>query len=438
MPAESLVLTLSNQAAPRRLPRMATLELSLFLFAYLVHLGVTQLLRGEHGSGLEWAVVAQNVLAGRGFVFNFYGTEIPRHAFFPPFYSYFLVFSKTVLPAHWIGLVQSVQGVFFALCAVWTRRLAARFIRGDLAWFSGYAVALWPPLMIYSIRLTPACFHAAVIPGLLLLLDGVARRPGFWRAARAGAVYGLLGYSLPYFLGSIVLLPFGLRRARISWARAFSITGQILLVAALVLSPWTIRNALVLRGLVPVATNLGFNLAGSHNAYANSSYNVLCVDAAVQAHLIDRGELATMNEASFDRKLLRQGLAYMLRNPVETVQRSLTRILFLWWTSPNIMSYNFREGLAIILLMSFLLPLFLLGLAVSLRLPRDSARLLICCVFIWQTLFYMNFAVRGRYSLELYPLMIIFATLGVGAAAEWFGRRRRNSERSRRPIPAAL
>ena len=424
MPAGSLIFSLSNQATPRRLPRIVSSELGLFIFAYLVHLAIAQLLRGEQGSGVEWALVAQNILAGKGFVFNFYGTEIPRHAFFPPFYPYFLAFSKTLLPTHWVGFVQLTQGVFFALGIVWARRLAARFVRADLSWLAGYVVAVWPPLAIYSTRLTPACFHAAVIPGLLLLLDGAVRRPGFWRAARAGAVYGFLSYSLPSFLGSIVLLPFALRWTRLGWLRSLAVIGQILLVAMLVLSPWTIRNAVVLHSFVPVATNLGFNLAGSHNAYASSSYNVLCLGGEVEGKLVNHAELATMNEASFDRKLLRQGLSYMLHNPLQTAQRSLTRALFLWWTNPNVMSYSFLEGVAIIILMSFLLPLFLLGVTVSLRLPCNNPLFLIYCVFIWQTFFYVNFAVRGRYSLELHPLMIIFAILGSAAIVEWFRRRR--------------
>jgi hypothetical protein len=167
-----------------------------------------------------------------------------------------------------------------------------------------------------------------------------------------------------------------------------------------------------------VATEIGFNLAGSNNAYASSSYNVLCEGGPVEAELINHKELATMSEASFDRRLLQQGLAYMLRHPLQTLQRSLTRILFLWWTNPNIRLYNFRDGLAIMVLMSLLLPLFLLGLVVSLKLPPGGARLLCYCVFIWQTLFYMNFANRGRYSLEVYPLMIIFGVLGAGAIVE--------------------
>jgi hypothetical protein len=418
MSAESSLLTLSNQAAQRRLPRILTLELNLFLFAYVAHLVVSQILKGQQGSGLEWAVVANNILAGKGFVFPFYGTEIPRYAFFSPFYPYFLALSKTLLPDHWVGLVQLIQGILFAFGAVWTRRLAARFVRADLAWLAGYAAALWPPLLIYSTRLTPASFHAAIIPGLLLLLDGAARQPGFWRAARAGVVYGLLGYSLPSFLGSIVLLPFGLRRMHFGWPRAFAITAQVLLVALLIISPWSIRNALVLHSFVPVATNFGFNLAGSNNAHASSSYNVLCLGGPVEAELINHKELAAMNEAGFDRRLLQQGLAYMLRHPLQTLQRSLTRILFLWWTNPNIRLYSFREGVAIMILMSILLPFFLLGSAVSLRLPLGGARLLCYCVFIWQTLFYMNFAIRGRYSLEVYPLMIIFGVLGAGAIVE--------------------
>jgi len=375
-------------------------------------------LRGEQGSGLEWAIVARNILVGKGFVFNFYGTQIPRYAFFPPFYPYFLAFAKSLSPSHWVGLVQLVQGVFFAFGAVWVRRLSGRFLRDDLALFAGYLAAVWPPLVIYSIRLTPACFHAAAIPGLLLLLDAAMRRPAFWRSSLAGAGYGLLAYSLPSFLGSLLLLPLASGLGRTGWRRGLLVTVQIFAVALLVLSPWTARNFRVLHRFVPVATNIGFNLFGSQNAYASSSYNVLCLGDTTEARLVDYAELAATNEADFDGKMLRRGISYMLDNPIQTAERSLTRILFLWWANPHVAGYNFVEGISIIILMSFLLPLFLLGLFASFRFPCKDSLFLVYCVLAWQTLFYMNFAVRGRYSLELYPLMIMFAMPGCGVIVE--------------------
>lgn len=417
--AGSLIQSLSNKAEVRRLPGLLKYEPVLFLFAFLVHQAAVLLLKGQQGSGLEWAVVAQNILTGKGFSFSFYGTQIPRYAFFPPFYPYFLAFSRTVLPAHWVGFVQLVQGVFFALGAVWVRRLASRFMRADLSLLAGYVVALWPPLVIYSIRLTPACFHAAAIPGLLLLLDDAVHRPGFWRSASAGAGYGVLGYSLPSFLGSILLLPFAFRHARWGWGRAFAAAAQVLVAAMLVLLPWTARNMSILHRFVPVATNLGFNLLGSQNAYASSSYNVLCLGDTTEAKLVNYDELSIMNEADFDGNMFRQGLSYMFRHPLQTAQRSLTRILFLWWANPHIIGYSSLEGASIMVLMSVLFPLFLLGLFLSFGLPCKSTLFLVYCVLIWQTLFYMNFAVRGRYSLELYPLMIVFAILSCGAIMRW-------------------
>jgi hypothetical protein len=376
------------------------------------------------GSGLEWAIVAENILTGKGFVFNFYGTEVPRYAFFPPFYPYFLAMCKSVSPAHWFGLVQFIQGTFFALGAVWIRRLAAKFLRANLASLAGYAVALWPPLAFYSILLTPACFNAAVIPGLLLLLDAAVRRPGFWRSARAGTAYGLLAYSLPSFLGSIVLLPLVLRRTRLSWARALSVSAQVFLFAMLALAPWTIRNAIVLRGFVPVSSNLGFNLAGSNNERASYNYNVFCVAGRAQRELISRNEIGTIDEAGYDRRLLAQGLNYMFKHPIETAERNATRTVYLWWTNPN---YRMRDCIIMIVLMSLTLPLFIVGLVVSSKAPCIGVRSLLYAVFTWQTLLYMNFVARGRYSLELHPLMIMFAVLGAGAIVKRHGERRGNA-----------
>jgi hypothetical protein len=331
-------------------------------------------------------------------------------------------------PGGWMLPMQLVQVVASAATAVLARRIALRLLgpgrwlgTGDgsagggwtgsrTALAAGYAVALWPPLIFYSVSAYSLTFEALAIAAIVLLLikAGASHRLG--SAAQAGVVYGLLAYALPAFLGSLVLVPAGLRAMGVPWRRAAAQGALALLVALAVVSPWTVRNAVVHHRLVPVATNLGFNYLGGQNPYSRPSINVLCTSEQLLWKVIDRQALETMNEADFDRMLLRQGLEFALHNPWLTVRRSAVRLAYYWWGNPDVRLYNPLRGLASLILMCLALPLFLVGLIYAVRQRRRFG--LILAVFGWQSLFYMNFAIRGRYALAIHPLFLIIVVFG--------------------------
>ena len=234
----------------------------LFGFALVVRLGMTYVYSRHHTTvtGLELGTLADNLLAGRGFVWEFYGSTVPRWAFFPPFYPLFLALLKVVCGSAWIGAMQFVQALPSAATAVVVRRLGM-YLDPKSAVPAAYAVAFWPPLVIYSAAAYSVTFEAFLVTWIVLLLvraaGGVRRR-----AIAAGAAYGVLGTMLPAFLGSLLLVPLGYRMMRLPWRRIAGITLVAGGCAFLVLTPWTIRNAIRLHRFVPVATNMGFNYLG--------------------------------------------------------------------------------------------------------------------------------------------------------------------------------
>ncbi|HWN81115.1 MAG TPA: hypothetical protein VNM87_03365 [Candidatus Udaeobacter sp.] len=128
-----------------------------------------------------------------------------------------------------------------------------------------------------------------------------------------------------------------------------------------------------------------------------------------------------MNEADFDRLLLRQGLEYAKAHPGLTVRRSAERLLYYWWGSPFIRRYNPEQGRINLLLMSVVMPFFLVGLVVAVRARQRYG--LVLAVFLWQSLFYMHFAIRGRYALPAHPLMLLVAAAGAMALIDRARRR---------------
>jgi hypothetical protein len=57
----------------------------LFLIALVIRLGISALYAPDHVevTGLELGRLSDNILAGRGFTWEFYGSDVPRTSFFP-------------------------------------------------------------------------------------------------------------------------------------------------------------------------------------------------------------------------------------------------------------------------------------------------------------------------------------------------------------------
>ena len=433
-----------------RLRRLAASDRGLFLCALLIRLGLTFLYSRRHVTvtGLELGTLADNLLAGRGFVWEFYGSTVPRTSFFPPFYPAFIALLKLIFGASgWVMAMQVVQALVSAATAVVTRRLAACVFgagperapvsrpsavsdvnQQNMALAAGYAVALWPPLIVYSAAAYSVTWEALLVPWIALLLFTAGRSRRFADAARAGVGYGILAYALPAFLGSILFLPAAFRAMGARWTRAIGLGFVTLAAALLVVLPWTIRNARIHHRFIPVATNIGFNYLGGQNAYARPHTNILCAYDDLRWKVIDKQALETMNEADFDQLLLKEGLAFARAEPWLTVRRSAERLLYYWWGSPAIRRYNPEQGVVNMALMSAVLPVFLIGLAASFAVRERYA--ILYAVFLWQSLFYMNFAIRGRYALVSHPLLLVVAVAGAAALGAWLAGARRRGERA--------
>jgi 4-amino-4-deoxy-L-arabinose transferase-like glycosyltransferase len=150
-----------------------------------------------------------------------------------------------------------------------TYLLGAR-LSGPLAGLLGAAaIAVYPALLQYqSLLLTEPLAATLLAGGLLSYMNAASNRtpPPPLRRPRAavrwivtGALFGLLALVRPEYLAIAALLPLvalawngrgGLRRAAVAAAVS-------LLATAVVLAPWTIRNAIALDRLVPISTGGG-------------------------------------------------------------------------------------------------------------------------------------------------------------------------------------
>jgi 4-amino-4-deoxy-L-arabinose transferase-like glycosyltransferase len=136
--------------------------------------------------------------------------------------------------------------------------------------FAGGIAAIYPPFILAgSTLLTEPLFTALCLGGVAVVLrfrGGDERRR--WLLV-AGACAGLATLTRTNGAVAIAILALAVWTSRPRWSRRALLGPAALLAsAALVILPWTIRNAIELDAFVPVSTQANFGLAGQYNHLA--------------------------------------------------------------------------------------------------------------------------------------------------------------------------
>ena len=183
----------------------------------------------------------------------------------PPAYPYFLgaVFAVSGdsltagrLASAVLGVV-SVALIGLIAQVVWSQRVALISIA---------VAAIYPPLVLLSGTLLSEALALPLVLGLVLLVLVYRDEPRpRWVIPLAGLLFGLALLDRPALVTFAVPLVFGLwARPWRAW-RAARAPLVALVVAALALVPWTIRNEQDFHAFVPISTQSGFLLAGTYN-----------------------------------------------------------------------------------------------------------------------------------------------------------------------------
>ena len=158
-----------------------------------------------------------------------------------------------------------VVAVIGALAAVLVGVLAGEVFGAGAALGAGVVAALSPLAIAVGASLeSETLFTALVLAATWAAL--AARRSGAWRWLLAVGVLGGLA-ALTRTNGLVVVPALALVAATAAptrWRRAARFAVPVV-VAALVVAPWTVRNAVELHAFVPVSTEVGNTLAGTYN-----------------------------------------------------------------------------------------------------------------------------------------------------------------------------
>jgi hypothetical protein len=176
-----------------------------------------------------------------------------------------------------------------------------------------------------------------------------------------------------------------------------------LLVMALLILPWTVRNAIVFHAFLPLNSNAGYALYTANHPYHGTHFD--------QDHAEDiPAELAGLNEAQLSIELTRRGLGFILQDPQRYLLLSLSRapIFFNFWFSSE---SSLTSNLMRVLSFGLYLPFFLAGLWLSRR-DWPVCSLFYLFVVVYSAMHILTWA-SIRYRLPVDAALMPFAALAV-------------------------
>ena len=229
----------------------------------------------------------------------------------PPGYS-------TVLSGlYWVFGIDPLVGELFnalvgSVTVVLLMLLVERVVDRRTGIVAGAMLAVLPrPVLWTDVLLTETLFTALFVGFFLVLVHA---RPTWRWLALIGLVMGVgalvRGEALTWGLLPIVLFWRELSRRQLVWR-----IGTIGVVVAVVLAPWTIRNAVVMDAFVPVATNASQTLWSGHNPDATGG-QVYPPDSFYQQF----DQEPPLRELQSSKALRNEAFDYMFSHPVRELQ----------------------------------------------------------------------------------------------------------------------
>jgi 4-amino-4-deoxy-L-arabinose transferase-like glycosyltransferase len=250
------------------------------------------------GDAETYHLLARHLADGEGYIRPREPVPVPT-AEFPPLFPAILAVA-TSAGADSILAQKALTSVLGVATVVLVGLLGRRVAGATTGLVAAGLAAAYPMLFQVDGALMAESLYAPLLTGVLLATYTAADRPGPWRWALAGLLTGLaaLTRAEALLLVPLLLVPEGLRRAGPDARDRLVAVAAAGAAAALVVTPWVVRNHLRFDRFIPVSNNSGTLLAGAncdpvYGGEWKGQWRLECVTAV--------GTVGTDEAAAFDR-----------------------------------------------------------------------------------------------------------------------------------------
>lgn len=352
-------------------------------------------------------------------------------AFWPPAYPLLLALLYTLFGQHVV--VAQLLNVALSTATVVLVFLIGRRTLDERAAFAGAAIVAGFPSLIFftGVTLSEVAFTFFALLGIyLVVLETQSRRDDAFLLITAGLVLGMATLTRGQALMlPVVVIPFWLASG-IGRSGVLRRIAVLALGIALVVVPWTVRNAIELSEPVLISTNAGVDFWIGHHEGASGDFGATGGDELVFRY----PELdSTEREVRVNRDGFREGLEFAATHPVEELALPLQKLFWLYYNDEEGLRWNdghgaavflnntVREGLLALSNVYYFAALSFAALGVRLWLTlRDPGRALLVSLVAYWTLVHLAFFANPRFHAPVMPLAALLAAPAI--LSLWAGR----------------
>ena len=393
---------------------------AVFVVGLVVRVGAQLALHAYAGAdAFEYEDIANNLLAGRGYIYVSGGTTYVA-AVSSPLYVY-LTAGLYALTAHHQAamlVLQAGLGAATASAAAW---LAARIFRLEAAWIAGLLVACDPSLAVYAARLHPLTLDALGFLVVVCACAALPRRAAWHQTAGVGLLLGVAALTRTTVLSFVPIVVIWLNRWRATGVISAA-SAALVLVAGAVYAPWPIHNSLALGQIVPGSSESTEWLWRGMNPNATGSSYTLDGRTMLEAAPDEfRNRVGQANEAERIGLYRDAAVEFARAHPSDAVRLYLTKVKSFWFGSETTgLLYPAAWTVVYGAWYTAMLVFAAVGVIVAWRSADPRARgdtvlilLALALVCVSQAAFY----VEGRHRLAVEPLLLVLSGGGLAAVA---------------------
>ncbi|MDR7415131.1 MAG: glycosyltransferase family 39 protein [Armatimonadota bacterium] len=357
--------------------------------------------------------LVQNLLSGRGYALD--GEPV---ASTPPLYVFFLAALYAVFGSPvWVRAAQVLLGA--AGCVV-LYTIGRRIFDPATALLSAGLLALHPATAyLAGLHLTENLF----LPLLLLVLlqaQHLADRLSAGRAFGLGVLVGLGALVRAVFLGFLPFLLFwAWLRVRGRGAPRYRVFGLVMAGCALVLLPWTVRNAVVLRAFVPVQSNGAMVFWAGNNPHADGGLVWPTRRTWTGGRPPDDGHYGwrDLGVSEENARYLQEALRWIREHPGDYLRLLGRKLARLYGFSRATDDQGLEVPLGVAVFQGLLYVAAAAGW--TLAWARRKSVALLGWLVVFTNLMALVFSGASRYALPMVPSLVLFAGFTLRNAWRW-------------------
>ena len=370
---------------------------------------------------VSYDALARSLLAGRGYTFskNWYpftpaNTPTAHWSFIYPLY---LAGMYSITGYHPLAarIVQGVVGG--ALICLLVYLIGRHVVDEDTGLVGAGLAAIYGYFVYYNVALMTETFFIVFVLFSLYLSLELKERPTVTRWILLGLALGmaaLFRQTILLFVPFLLLwLLFEARKREVRWWH-FTLP---IVVIALLIAPWTVRNYLIYHQFLPLNSNAGYAFYASNNPNLGTDWRNELVVVPVPEELVGQ------NEAKLNQALTLKGFEFIIADPLRYLWLNLDKTLeyFKFWPSSD---SSIISNLGRVLSFGLYLPFMLLGLGLSLSRWRSFVPLYLFMVI--HTGIHLLSWPALRYRLPVDAVLMVFAGLTLIELANQFKTWRRD------------